>query len=185
MARGKVETKLTVRDMTYIAVFAAVIAICAWITVPAGDVPFTLQTFGVFAAVGVLGGKRGTLSVLLYMLLGAVGLPVFSGFGGGLGILLGATGGYIAGFLLSALVMWAAELVWGRSAAALGAGMVLGLIACYAMGTAWYMVAYAATSGPVGALVVLGRCVLPFVVPDLCKIALALFLTRRVRRFAH
>ncbi len=177
--------RLTVRDMTYIAVFAAVIAVCAWITIPAGDVPFTLQTFGVFAAVGVLGGRRGTIAVLLYLMLGAVGLPVFSGFGGGLGVLMGVTGGYIAGFLLSALVMWAAELLWGRSAPALAAGMVLGLLACYAMGTAWYMVLYAVATGPVGALAVLAKCVVPFVVPDLCKIALALLLTRRVARFAR
>ena len=74
-------------DLVYIAVFAVVMAVCSWISIPA-QVPFTLQTFGVFMAVGVLGGKRGTLAVLVYVLLGAVGVPVFAGFSGGIGALL-------------------------------------------------------------------------------------------------
>lgn len=87
-------------DLVYIAVFAVVMAVCSWISIPA-QVPFTLQTFGVFMAVGVLGGKRGTLAVLVYVLLGAVGVPVFAGFSGGIGALLGNAGGYIIGFILS------------------------------------------------------------------------------------
>lgn len=92
-------------DMAYISMFTVIIAICSWISIPM-TVPFTLQTFGVFAAVGILGGRRGTISVLLYILLGAIGVPVFAGFSGGLGVLTGNTGGYIVGFLFSALVMW-------------------------------------------------------------------------------
>lgn len=85
-------------DMVYIAVFAVLMAICSWISIPT-VVPFTLQTFGVFLAIGVLGGKRGSLAVLVYILLGAIGVPVFAGFTGGIGILLRNTGGYIVGFL--------------------------------------------------------------------------------------
>ena len=99
-----VKPKMRTVDMAYIAMFAVVMAVCAWISIPAA-VPFTLQTLGVFLAVGMLGGKRGTLAVLIYLLLGAVGMPVFAGFNGGLGYMLGATGGYIVGFVLSALVM--------------------------------------------------------------------------------
>ena len=87
-------------DLVYIAVFAVVMAVCSWISIPA-QVPFTLQTFGVFMAVGVLGGKRGTLAVLVYVLLGAVGVPVFAGFSGGIGALLGNAGGYIIGFIVA------------------------------------------------------------------------------------
>ena len=74
--------KLSTKDMAYIGLFACLMAICAWISIP-GQIPFTLQTMGVFLAVGLLGGKRGTLAVLVYVLMGAVGLPVFSGFTGG------------------------------------------------------------------------------------------------------
>ena len=88
-----------VRDIIYIGIFAVLISICAWITVPTA-VPFTLQSMGVFTAVGLLGGKRGSLAVVTYILLGMIGLPVFSGFSGGIGVILNATGGYIIGFLL-------------------------------------------------------------------------------------
>ena len=98
------KAKLSVRDMAYIAVFAVIMAVCSWISVPY-VVPFTLQTFAVFLAVGVLGGKRGTLAVLIYILLGCVGLPVFAGFSGGIGVVLGSTGGYIVGFLSSSIIL--------------------------------------------------------------------------------
>ena len=114
-------------DLVYIAVFAVVMAVCSWISIPA-QVPFTLQTFGVFMAVGVLGGKRGTLAVLVYVLLGAVGVPVFAGFSGGIGALLGNAGGYIIGFIFSALVMWAIEHVFGRKPVVQIISMIVGLI---------------------------------------------------------
>ena len=124
-------TRSKTYDMVYIAVFAVLIAICSWISIPM-TVPFTLQTFAVFLAVGVLGGKRGSLAVLIYILLGAVGIPVFAGFSGGIGVLLGNTGGYIIGFLFSALLMWLIEKLFGRKTWVLGISMVLGLIVCYA-----------------------------------------------------
>ncbi len=170
-------------DMVYIAVFAALMAVCSWISIPT-TVPFTLQTFGVFMAVGVLGGKRGTLAVLVYILLGAIGLPVFAGFSGGIGALLGTSGGYIVGFLFSALTMWLMETTLGRSAAVQIASMVLGLIVCYAFGTVWFMVVYTSQTGAVGLMTVLGWCIFPFVIPDLVKIALAFLLSNRLRKYA-
>ena len=125
-------TKTRTYDMAYIAIFAVLIAICSWISIPM-TVPFTLQTFGVFMAVGVLGGKRGSLAVLVYILLGAIGVPVFAGFSGGFGILLNNTGGYIIGFLFSALAMWAIESLWGKKPVVQIISMVVGLLVCYAM----------------------------------------------------
>ena len=173
--------KWQARDMAYVAIMSVVIAICSWISVPT-TVPFTLQTFAVFLAVGVLGGKRGSLSVLIYILLGAVGIPVFSGFAGGFGVLLGNTGGYIIGFLFSALLMWAMESISGKKNLWLALSMVLGLLVCYAFGTVWFMVGYARNSGAVGLATVLGWCVIPFIIPDLIKIALALVLSKRLRK---
>ena len=172
------------RDMAYTAVFAALLAVCAWIAVPTAP-PFTLQTMGVCLAVGLLGGRRGSLAVLVYILLGAFGLPVFSGFTGGIGVLLGTTGGYIIGFLMEALAMWLAERWLGKSAPMRFAGMVLGLLVCYAFGTAWFMAVYARNAGAIGLGAVLGRCVFPFVIPDLVKAAAALLIIRRVEKYAR
>lgn len=174
-------TKMKTLDMAYIGLFAVVIAICSWISIPT-VVPFTLQTFAVFLAVAVMGGKRGTLSVIVYVLLGAVGLPVFSGFKGGIGVLLNTTGGYIIGFIFSALLMWAFEKAFGRKAWALILSMILALALCYAFGTIWFMIIYANNVGAVGLSAVLGWCVIPFIIPDLIKIALAFILSRRISR---
>lgn len=169
-------------DMVYIAIFAVLMAICSWISIPM-TVPFTLQTFGVFISVGILGGKRGTVAVLVYILLGAIGVPVFAGFSGGFGVLLNTTGGYIIGFLFSALVMWGIEKVFGRKPVMQILSMLVGLIVCYAIGTAWFMVVYSRANGAVGLGTVLGWCVIPFIIPDLVKIALAFVLSARLRQY--
>lgn len=173
--------KQNTRDMTYIALFVVVMAVCAWISVPAA-VPFTLQTLGVFLAVGVLGGKRGAAAVLVYLLMGAVGVPVFSGFTGGLGRLLHVTGGYLLGLLLCALVMWGVEAMLGQRTGAYVLSMVLGLLVCYTFGTLWFAIVYAQTSGAVGLGTVLVWCVFPFLLPDAAKIALAVLLAGRLRK---
>ena len=121
-----VPTHTKALDLAYIALMAALIALCAWISVPLGPVPFTMQTFGIFAALGLLGGRRGTLAFLIYLLLGIVGLPVFSGFSAGAGVLFGATGGYLLGYLAAALLFWGLTAKLGQTlpvmASAMGAG---------------------------------------------------------------
>lgn len=169
------------RDIVYMSVFTAMISICSWISIPA-SIPFTLQTMGVFTTVGLLGGKRGTLTVLTYILLGAIGIPVFAGLTGGVSVLLGTTGGYIIGFLLSALLMWGIETIMGRNQIVLAFSMIAGLIVCYVFGTAWFMLIYTQHSGVIGLSTVLGLCVIPFIIPDLIKIGVALFLTNRLKK---
>ena len=169
------------RDIVYMSVFTAMISICSWISIPA-SIPFTLQTMGVFTTVGLLGGKRGTLTVLTYILLGAIGVPVFAGLTGGVSVLLGTTGGYIMGFLLSALLMWGIETIMGRNQIVLAFSMIAGLIVCYAFGTAWFMMIYTQYSGVIGLSTVLGLCVIPFIIPDLIKIGVALFLINRLKK---
>ncbi len=171
-------------DIVYVAIFAVLIAICSWISIPT-TVPFTLQTMGVFLSVAILGGRRGTLSVLVYILLGAIGLPVFAGFTGGVGILLGNTGGYIVGFLFSALAMWGIEHLFGSSTIVELVSMVVGLLICYVIGTIWFMAVYTNANGPISLAAVLGWCVIPFIIPDLIKIAVALIIAPRVRRYAQ
>ena len=165
--------------MVYIAAGAALIAVCSWISIPTA-IPFTMQTFAVFLLMLVLGGKRGTSAVLVYLLLGAAGLPVFSGFTGGIGILLGNTGGYLAGFLLLGVVYMIAERLFGEKLQIKTSALLTGLAVCYAFGTAWFMLVYTKANGAVGLGTVLGWCVLPFILPDLVKLALALALSRRL-----
>ena len=173
--------RLGTYDMVLIAMFAVLMAVCSWISVPL-EVPFTLQTFGLFLTVGVLGGKRGTFAILIYILLGAIGVPVFAGFSGGLGVLLGTTGGYIVGFLLSGLAMWGLEKLMGRKTWALAVSMVCAMVIYFTFGTVWFMAVYTKSTGAVGLTAVLGWCVIPFIVPDLLKMALALMLSNRLRR---
>lgn len=169
------------RDMVYVAVFAALIAVCSWIAIPTA-IPFTLQTLGIFLAMGLLGGKRGTLSVLTYILMAAVGLPVLTGFRGGIGALLGSTGGYVVGFLLAALLMWAMEKLPGNRTLTLTVSMLLGLLVCYTFGTLWFMLVYARSGQSAALSTVLATCVLPFILPDILKIAGVILLTRRLKR---
>lgn len=169
------------RDLTYIAILVALMAVCSWITIPT-VVPFTLQTFGVFLASALLGGRRGTVAVLVYILLGAVGAPVFAGFVGGPGALFGTTGGYILGFLAQAAVLWTGERLLGRSGPAFLLSGVLGLAVCYLIGSVWFLFLYSRTTGPIGMATVLGWCVLPFVIPDLIKLVLAMAVGKRLAR---
>lgn len=171
--------RLKVLDITYIAMFAAIMAVCSWISIPS-SIPFTMQTFGVFLSVGVLGGKRGTLSVLTYLMLGLIGVPVFAGFSGGIGCLAGATGGYIVGFFFSALTMWCMESLFGKGRLTLLFSMVLGLFVCYAFGTVWYMTVYTRSTGSIGLYTALSWCVFPYVIPDMLKIALAFIICKRL-----
>ena len=168
-------------DIAFIGIFTALITICSWISIPT-PIPFTLQTFAVFLAVAILGGKRGTLAVVVYVLLGAIGVPVFAEFTGGIDIILRNTGGYIIGFIFTALIMWLAESLFGRKPWVQGISMVFGLLACYAIGTAWFMFIYIRDTGAVGLSTVLGWCVIPFIVPDAVKIVLALTLSNILKK---
>ena len=162
----------SIRNMVRSSLFAGAMAVCAWLAVPVSDIGFTMQTFGVFLALGLLGGKWGTVSIGIYLLMGLVGLPVFSGFRGGPGVLLGVTGGYLWGFLMSGLVYRALER-FGKLP-----GFVCGLLACYACGTLWFL---QYSGGGLG--FVLLRCVVPYLIPDGIKIFLAWSLSRRLARY--
>ena len=159
------------KHMVQCALFAALMAVCAWISLPLGDTVFTLQTLAVFLCLGLLGGKRGSAAIAIYLLLGAAGMPVFSGFRGGIGTLAGVTGGYLWGFLAAALVYRLLERFGKLSA------MIAGQLVCYLCGSLWF---YLYAGG--GFWLILVRCVLPYLLPDGVKIGLAYILTRRLAR---
>lgn len=138
-------------------------------------VPINLALFAVHLAAANLGAKYGGLSMLVYVLLGLTGAPVFTGFSGGAGVLFGKTGGYILGYILSALVTGFLCRKWGRKFGWMCGAMTIGVAACYAFGTAWFMMI---TGTPL--LASLFYCVLPFLPGDAVKILLASFLARRL-----
>ena len=170
MNKIKENSIFSVRSMVFIAIFAAIICIAAPFSVPLpGLIPISLATFAVYLAGALLGAKRGTIAVIVYILLGAVGLPVFSGFAGGFAKLLGVTGGYIIGYIPCALITGVfADMQSGKKALTMPVGMILGTLACYVFGTAWFIIFTG--SHIVSALV---NCVVPFLVGDAIKIAAA------------
>ena len=161
---------MQVKNMTNAAIFSAFIAICAWIAIPIGTVRFTLQTFGLALCLLRLGGKWGTISILVYLGLGFAGLPVFSGFQGGVGVLFGATGGYLPGFLVWGLTFWL--LTYLKLPAALS--LLGGFFLCYGTALLWSSFVYATDR--------LWLLVAPYIVPDLLKITGALLLSRQLKK---
>ena len=174
---------MDVRKMARCALFSALLSVCAWVSIPLGDSFVTLQTLGIFLCLGLLGGKWGTASILIYLLLGAVGLPVFSGFRGGMGVLLDTTGGYLTGFLLAGLLYWALTHHFPNNKKAETAALVLGLLLCYAFGTLWYWKLYLQGGGSGAFTVVLIKCVVPYLLPDAIKLTVARLLTGKLKRF--
>ena len=167
------------RDIALVGLFAALIVICAWISIPLGPVPVTLQTFAVFLAAALLGSRRGTLAVGVYILLGVVGLPVFSGFKS----LNPLTFGYVLGFLPLGLLTAASEKLFKGRKLALPLGMAAGLLTCYLIGTVWFWYVMHFRGTEYGFGKILSLCVIPFIVPDLIKLGLACFLAERLRKY--
>ncbi|MGN1457838.1 MAG: biotin transporter BioY [Acutalibacteraceae bacterium] len=180
-SKPKNTKKSVLTDMVYVAVFAAIISVLAQISIPLGIiVPFTLQTLGVFIASAMLGWKRGTLSVILYVLLGVIGLPVFAGFSGGVSVLFGPTGGYIIGFIFTALAVGFMTDKLGRKLWVLAVSMVVGLLLCYIFGTAWFIILYNMQGKVMDLITALGYCVFPFLIADGLKIIVAAVLVNRL-----
>ena len=127
------KTAIKTADLAYMALMAAFISICAWISVPT-TVPFTMQTFAICVAGGLLGAKRGALTVFAYVLLGAIGLPVFSGMTGGIGQLFGTTGGYLIGFIILGGVTGFFAERFDNTAGSFAGGLFL----LYADSARWY-----------------------------------------------
>ena len=167
------------KELTIIAVMAALICVAGPLSLAIGPIPLSLASFAVYLAGAVLGAKRGMLAVAIYLLLGLVGLPVFSGFQGGVQKLVGVTGGYLVGYLPCALITGLAVKADSPETGPqwrLPAFMALGTAALYLIGTAWFMIQ---TKNTLAAS--MGMCVVPFLPGDAVKIIAASLLARPVR----
>ncbi|MDD3194058.1 MAG: biotin transporter BioY [Oscillospiraceae bacterium] len=169
--------KFSIKDMVLCALLAAMTGILSQIGIPIGEVPINLALFSVFLAGGLLGSYKGAVSIAVYVMMGAVGIPVFSNFRGGLSVLVGPTGGYILGYLLAALVVGMVSTHWGDAFWKLAIGMASGLALCYLFGTAWFIL----LTGK-GLVAALGACVIPFLPGDAAKIILAALLVPELKK---
>lgn len=171
--------KLKTRDLTLIGMFTALTVLLSQLSIPLPftPVPMNLAMLSIFVGGGVLGSLKGMLSQIIYVLLGAIGLPVFANFTSGLGILVGPTGGYIAGYILAAFVIGALKGEKERSMGIYALIMGVGLLICYSLGTIWFMLVT-----KTGFFATLLMCVFPFLIGDFIKILLASFLVKRLEK---
>lgn len=171
----------SLRNMLYISLGAVIIAIGAWISVPFA-VPFTMQTFSVFLLLNVFGGKTASLSVLLYIALGVVGIPVFSGFNSGISVLVGPNGGFVIGFVTAGCLYFALERIFAQKTHQRLFLSLISLAACYTCGTAWYMFYLTSVNQTIGIFSAISVCVLPYVIPDVIKIIFAHAVSKRIKK---
>lgn len=166
---------MQVRKLTMAALFAALTAVFSQIAIPTPwMVPVNLATLAVFLSGAVLGARWGAAAQLAYLALGLCGVPVFSGFRGGVQVLAGPTGGYLIGYVAAALLVGVlAHKLHGK--AVLPFAMAAGLALCYAFGTAWFM----ASTGS-GLMRALALCVVPYLIGDALKIAAATLVAPRL-----
>ncbi len=173
----KEETVSAVQQLCFIALMAGVMCLLGPLSIPIGPVPISVMTLLIYLSVYILGMKMGTISCVIYLMLGFVGLPVFAGYTGGAGELLGPTGGYLVGYIFLTLVSgflmekMAYQRIWCLLATIAGTAVL------YAFGTAWFVVLMDCSIG-----YALSMCVVPFLIGDLAKIVLAELVGQEVRR---
>ena len=167
------------KTIVRIALAVVVIAVCSWTAIPFA-IPFTLQTFAVFLTLILLGGKRGTAAITIYVISGVVGVPVFSGFKSGIAAIAGPTGGYIFGFILSGLTFWVFPKKDKLSLIFLAC--LAGLAVCYLCGSVWFWLVASGGSGAEGLIHAFSVCVLPYIAVDVIKIILAETVALRLKK---
>ena len=167
--------------MSLIAMMTCLITVCSWLTIPAA-VPFTMQTFAVSCSLLLLGGKAGLTAIGVYVFMGCVGLPVFSGFRGGIGHIVGPTGGYIIGFIFTAVFYLLLEPLFHKGSKIQLVVLAGGLIICYLIGTMWFRVVFGMQGVSYSFGMAFSLCVLPYIIPDAIKIALAWIISKRIRK---
>ncbi|MEE1242492.1 MAG: biotin transporter BioY [Frisingicoccus sp.] len=171
-----IEHPSKIQTMTMVALMTAVTCVLAPFSIPIGPVPISFTNLAIYLSLYLLGWKMGTASCLLYILIGMVGMPVFSGFSGGIGKLLGPTGGYIIGFIPMAIIGGILIEKFKNRWLQFGA-LVIGTAACYLLGTAWFCFVMDSTVGAA-----LSLCVIPFIPADIVKIIMALVLGPVLKR---
>lgn len=172
------KTLFSTRDISYISLCSVFLIICSWVCVPT-PIPFTMQNFGVILISLAFGRKRSFFAVLVYLLIGMAGFPVFAGFKSGLGVFLGPTGGYIIGMAFLPIIIGAFSKSEAGSFLNSVISCAAGMLALYLFGTVWYLAIY--TRSTDGILSILSVCVFPFLIPDAVKCILGVLCAKKLR----
>jgi len=175
--QAQTKAKMKTVNMALCALFVALSAVLSQISIPIGTVPVNFTHISIFLSVGLLGTRYGTLSQIVYVILGAIGMPVFSGFTGGLGWVMGATGGFIIGYVVCAFVTGIIIDRFGSSIRVLFLAMYAGWSITYLIGIPWFMI----VTGTTSVVAALTACLLPFLLGDLVKTILSAVLINRLR----
>ena len=175
---GRGRYVMTAKELCYIAISTALLAVCSWISIPIGNIPVTLQTFALFLIAGALGTRRSILSVFAYLALGFFGVPVFALFSGGIGKLFTPTGGFLIGFLVATPIMsfLCKGKIWRKAVA-----LALGMLVYNLFGVVWFCVLYTGFSAG-GLITSILTCVLPYLPFDVIKIAMAMLFIERLQK---
>ena len=171
---------LKLKNSILIALFSVILLICSRISIPY-VIPFTLQSLGVFLTFGILGGKRGLLSLLLYFTLGLIGIPISASGEAGINLFFNPTTGYIIGWFLCGVMFWIVETKFGNCNKTRIIIFSIGTIICYAAGTVWFMLIYAYNKTAIGVWTALCYCVFPFIIFDIIKLLVATILTNKLQ----
>lgn len=168
-------------DMTEIAMFVVILILCSWISIPT-VIPFTLQTFAIFLAICILGGKKTTIIVFVYLLMGCIGIPVFSGFCGGIGCLVGNTGGFLIGFLFSTVAIWGIERLTEIRPWIQWLQMITCICICYLFGVLWYLHIIQIRLSLQAIIPIVSVYVVPYIIPDIVKMCVAYIVSKRLKK---
>lgn len=172
--------KQRIRSTVLCGLFVALLTISAWIQIP-GAVPFTLQTMVVSILACLLGLRRSLLTIFIYIGLGMIGLPVFSSFSGGIGVLLDVTGGYLIGFFPMAALISISTHFYSQNRIAQIVSMFVGTILCYLTGAIWLAIVYTSRGDVISISTLLSLSVLPFILPECAKIISAIIVINRLK----
>ena len=169
-------------NITLVGIFVALLALCSYIHIPFVGVSFTLQTFSLYLCLFCIGEKRALATVFVYILMGIIGLPVFSGFTGGIGALFGLSGGFIIGFPFSLIVCARLTKIFGTSLKGNFISALCSLPVCHIAGILWFCFVYFGKITPAGILSSFTLSSLPFILPDALKLLAAALLGVRINK---
>lgn len=178
---NNIKENFYIKDLTYMGISLALIIICTWIYIPT-TIPFTLQTFAIFTTIGILGTKKAFITILAYLFLGIIGLPIFSNFNSGLSAIIGPTGGFLLSFIIVALITGTLIEILPDNKISQFVSMLTGLLICYLLGILWFINIYLGEFNAENIIKGLSIAIIPFIIPDFLKILLSISIINKFKR---